>query len=91
MAKKYKCIGVSTTQAGDSATNKRKLEIGDVDWSNVGVQAQADLLIGMGANQEDMERDIRYLTLLKNKLTGMEETFPIKLDRFHSRYTSLGE
>lgn len=91
MAKKYDCIVVSTTQAGDSATNKRALDMGDVDWSNVGVQAQADLLIGMGANEQDMEQDVRYLRLLKNKLTGREETFPVKLNRAISRYSSFGE
>lgn len=90
MAKKYDCIVVSTTQAGDSATNKRALELGDIDWSNVGVQAQADLLIGMGATQADMEADVRYLRLIKNKLTGREETFPIKLNRSISRYSSFG-
>lgn len=91
MAKKYQCIVVSTTQAADSATGKRRLELGDVDFSNVGVAAQADVLIGLGGTEVDIQQDIRYVTTIKNKLTGRHETFPVRLNRFLSRYLSINE
>lgn len=34
IAKRHNCMGVSITQAGDSADNKLVLEMGDVDFSN---------------------------------------------------------
>lgn len=91
MAKKYNCIVVSTTQAADSATGKRRLELGDVDFSNVGVAAQADVLIGLGGTEVDIQQGIRYITTIKNKLTGRHETFPVRLNPFLSRYLSINE
>lgn len=34
IAKRHNCLGISITQAGDSADNKLVLEMGDVDFSN---------------------------------------------------------
>lgn len=91
IAKKYDCLVVSTTQAGDSAEGKALLTMGDVDFSNTGVAAQADVLVGMGASPADAERGIRMLNLSKNKLTGRHEAFPVKLLPQLSRYVSMNE
>lgn len=91
VAKKFDTIVVSTTQAGDSAEGKALLTMGDVDFSNTGVAAQADVLVGMGATAADAERGIRMLNLSKNKLTGRHEAFPIKLLPQLSRYVSMNE
>lgn len=91
IAKKYGALVVSTTQAGDSAEGKALLTMGDVDFSNTGVAAQADVLIGLGATQADQERGIRMLNISKNKLTGRHEGFPVKLIPQLSRYVSMNE
>lgn len=71
--------GVSITQAGDSATNKVFLETGDVDFSNVGIPAQADLMIGVGANEEMLARNERGISLPKNKLSGEHARFVTRI------------
>lgn len=91
IGKKYDCITVSTTQAGDSAEGKRLLTMGDVDFSNTGVAAQADVLVGLGGDPGDVERGIRYVNISKNKITGIHQAFPIKLNPYLSRYTSVSE
>lgn len=91
IGKKYNCIVVSTTQAGDSAEGKKLLTMGDVDFSNTGVAAQADVLVGLGGDPGDFERGIRYVNITKNKITGVHQSFPIKLNPYLSRYTSVNE
>lgn len=91
IGKKYNVITVSTTQAGDSAEGKRLLTMGDVDFSNTGVAAQADVLVGLGATPEDLEKGIRFINISKNKVSGMHQSFPIKLNPFLSRYVSVSE
>ena len=51
--------------------------------------AQADLLIGIGANDEYMGQELRMLTLIKNKIGAMEESFPVKINRPLSRYLNV--
>jgi KaiC/GvpD/RAD55 family RecA-like ATPase len=70
LGKKYDMLTVSFTQAGDSAHGKLILKMGDVDWSNTGMQASADLMIGMGVNDDYEQRGRRMLSFPKNKLSG---------------------
>lgn len=88
IGKKYNVIVISSTQAGDSAENKKLLTMGDVDFSNTGVAAQADVLVGIGGDQADQEADRRIINLSKNKLSGRHENFPVKIVRPLSRYLS---
>lgn len=86
IAKKHHVIAVSTTQAGDSAEGKRILNMGDIDFSNTGVPAQADVLIGVGASHEDLMEGIRYASICKNKRGGGHAQVPLKLLSHISRY-----
>ena len=88
IGKKYNVLVISSTQAGDSAENKKLLTMGDVDFSNTGVAAQADVLVGIGGDQADQEQDRRIINLSKNKLSGRHENFPVKINRPLSRYLS---
>lgn len=88
IGKKYNVLVVSSTQAGDSAENKKLLTMGDVDFSNTGVAAQADVLLGIGGDQADQEADRRIVNLSKNKIGGRHENFPVKIVRPLSRYLS---
>lgn len=91
IAKKYNCIGVSTTQAGDSAEGKAVLDMGDVDFSNTGVAAQADVLLGMGASVDQYKRNQRTIHLSKNKITGDHATFTVEIQPQLSRIRSIGD
>lgn len=88
MAKKYNCVVISVTQAGDSASNKEVLDMGDVDYSNTGIPAQADLMVGMGVNATLDSQNVRMLSLPKNKIGGVHDHFPVRINPFISRITS---
>lgn len=87
IAKKYNLIVVSTTQAGDSAEGNRHLTMGDVDFSNTGIPAQADVLIGIGATPEDATMGMRFASICKNKRGGGHAQVPLRIRPAISRYT----
>jgi archaellum biogenesis ATPase FlaH len=89
MAKKYNLVMVSVTQAGDSADGKAVLEMGDIDFSNTGIPAQADVLLGIGGTKEQVDEGIRVFSLCKNKITGDHSAFPTKLIPTISRYKDV--
>ena len=89
LAKKYNLIMVSVTQAGDSASDKEVLDMGDVYFSNTGIPAQADLMIGIGVTKSMEEKGVRMLSLPKNKIGGDHSHFPVRIDPFLSRVTSV--
>lgn len=88
LAKKHNVAVVSVTQAGDSASGKAILEMSDVDSSKTGIPAQADVMVGIGVNEELELNGQRILSLPKNKLGGRHESFPVKIDPILSRFTS---
>lgn len=87
LGKKYDCLTISFTQAGDSAEGKMVLTMGDVDFSNTGMQASADLMIGMGANQEYEAQGKRILSFPKNKLSSDKEPKQVNFNGALSRIT----
>lgn len=89
LAKKYNIVVISVTQAGDSASNKEVLDMGDVDFSNTGIPAQADLMIGMGVTPALEAQGVRMLSLPKNKIGGDHSHFLVRLNPFLSRVTSV--
>ena len=90
IAKQDNVLMISVTQAADSARNKLVLDSGDVDSSNVGIPAQADLLLGIGLDEAAKAEGIRWLSLIKNKIGGVEDHFPVKINTMLSRYTNVG-
>jgi len=72
LGKKQDMATISYTQAGDSGHNKLFLEMNDVDWSNTGMQACADIMVGIGINDEYESMGRRMLSFPKNKL-GLKE------------------
>lgn len=85
LGKSMDVLVVSITQAADSATGKRVLSRGDIDSSNVGIPAQADLMLGIGATEDEERRNIRILSFPKNKLSGRHEPIPVTIDPETSR------
>lgn len=76
-AKKYGMVAVSVTQAGDSAHNKAALDLGDVDYSNTGIPAQADVMVGLGANSNHKAAGELVISLPKNKVSAIHEAFAV--------------
>lgn len=80
LGKQYKMVTISFTQAGDSAEGKAQLGLSDVDSSKTGMQASADLMVGVGATDEDIENYIRWLSYPKNKLSGKKIPSRVKMN-----------
>ena len=88
-AKRYSCVVVSVTQAGDSAARKAVLDMGDVDYSNTGIPAQADVMIGMGASDQHAKNLEVVLSLPKNKVSGIHEYFACGVQPHLSKIVSI--
>lgn len=86
IGKRYGLVPLSLTQAGDSARDSAQLDDGDIDSSNTGIPAAADVLIGVGATREMRVADPRtgesslMFTLCKNKVAGTHNHFTVRLD-----------
>ena len=68
--KAEKVIGISISQADGQAVNKLQLGIENVYYSNIGVQGQVDVMIGVGMNHDFEASGRRYLNVTKNKASG---------------------
>lgn len=89
IAKEANVAAISVTQAGDSADQKLILDMGDVDFSNTGIPAQADVMIGIGVDAKHEAEGLRIINLPKNKVGGVHEHFPVKVYPSISRVTSV--
>lgn len=89
IAKRYGAAAFSITQAGDSASGKSILDMGDVDGSNTGIPGACDVLLGIGATEEQKAQGIRVLSLSKNKLGGVHDSFPVRFNQWISKYVSI--
>lgn len=89
IGKKHGLVVVSVTQAGDSASGKGPLDMGDVDSSNTGIPAACDVMVGMGATTNDVEGNRRILSLPKNKRSGKHEYFPVRIEPLISNVRSI--
>lgn len=89
IGKRHGCVVISVTQAGDSASGKEVLDMGDVDFSNTGIPAQADVMIGVGVSPALEQQNVRMLSLPKNKLGGDHTPVAVKINPYLSRVTSI--
>lgn len=89
LAKRNGVLVISITQAGDSADQKLVLGQGDVDFSNTGIPAQVDLMVGVGVTDEWDRINQRMLSLPKNKLSGNHSYFPVTVDPSLSKALSI--
>lgn len=91
IGKKYDTITIDVTQAGDSAQGKAVLDMGDVDSSNTGIPGACDVLLGIGATDQQVAQGIRVLSLSKNKIGGVHDSFPVRFNPQISKYVSAKE
>lgn len=89
LGKEANVLAISVTQAGDSASDKLILEQGDVDFSNTGIPAQADLMVGIGVNAQHEAEGLRVFNLPKNKIGAVHESFPVRIYPQFSRIVSI--
>jgi archaellum biogenesis ATPase FlaH len=89
LGKSNNALVVSVTQAGDSASGKAVLDMGDVDSSNTGIPAQVDVMVGLGATADDEASLRRVISLPKNKRSGRHEFFPVRIEPQISNIRSL--
>lgn len=85
MGKRHDMLTISFTQAGDSADNKLILDLGDVDYSNTGMQACADLMIGMGVTHDYEQSGRRMFSFPKNKRKPDKQPRQVTFDGEYSR------
>ena len=91
IGKRYDAIAIDVTQAGDSAQGKAILDMGDVDSSNTGIPGACDVLLGIGATDQQVAQGIRVLSLSKNKIGGVHDSFPVRFNPSISKYVSAKE
>jgi len=82
---RYEMVGISVTQAGESAHNKLVLEMPDIYYSTTGIQTQADLMIGIGMDEEADRLNYRFLSICKNKLNGQHGAVKVRVDPQRSK------
>lgn len=85
LGKRYDLVTVSVTQAGDSASGKPILDMGDVDSSNTGIPGAADLMIGVGVTDSLEAAGQRMLSLPKNKLGVVKPHVVVEIDPYRSK------
>jgi hypothetical protein len=80
LAKKYDIITFIIHQASESAYSKLVLEKNDMYFSNVGVQGQMDLMLGIGSDAWHEQQNRRVMSITKNKISGDHSYFPITVN-----------
>ena len=89
LAKLYGVLFVSVTQAGASAAGKLALGMEDIDSSKTGIQATADLIIGIGTNAQYNERGYRELSTPKNKEGDDNWHIAVKIDTQRTKVVDI--
>lgn len=79
LCKSRNIVGISVCQAADSAKDKLVLDMGDVFFSNVAIQAQVDVMIGIGMDKTAEVAQMRMLSLCKNKLNGNHQPVQVHI------------
>jgi archaellum biogenesis ATPase FlaH len=80
LAKSLDVLVISVSQAADSASGKRILSRGDVDSSNIGIPGQMDVMIGLGADEDDEKQGRRWFSFPKNKISGNHDPIMIQIN-----------
>ena len=73
LAKEYGPV-IGVCQAGATAENKQWLSMDDVDSSKTAKQGEADWMLGIGKQHKEGMENVRYFSVVKNKLIGDEDT-----------------
>lgn len=89
LAKQYGLVSIIVHQASDSAYGKLNVEKNDMYYSNVGVQGQMDVMIGIGMDEMYEQQSRRMLCLTKNKISSDHSHIPVIVDPHLSKVVSV--
>jgi len=79
--------GIITLGQADGASEHRKfLSLTNIDGAKTGLPGELDVALGIGMTDEAGKENVRYLSLCKNKLTGMLERGAVYFDNAIVRY-----
>jgi len=81
--------GIGVTQAGATAENKQVLDLADIDGAKTGLQGACDAIIGLGKGPGDEGRNVRWLSICRNKISGVIQQFPVLVDPQHTRLVEM--
>jgi hypothetical protein len=86
LANEHDCSIITLGQADNNAENRKYLNLNNLDSSKVAIQGELDWCLGIGKVDAEGFEEVRYLSNVKNKLTGRygkgEVTFDISKCRF---------
>lgn len=88
---KHRIAGVSLSQADEKAIGKLYLTIKDVYYSNVGVQGQYDVMLGIGMDDAYQRMNRRVINITKNKLGGDHSKIVVTIVPQVSMLRSVGD
>jgi len=88
LAKKHNCAIIGLSQASAEAEGKTRLTPTMLEGSKVGKIAECDILLGVGKmdSPETPDDPTRWITVMKNKISGWHGTIICNLDIKTSRY-----
>ena len=88
LAKKHECALIGVSQASADARGKTRLTPDMLEGSRVGKVSEADIMIGVGKKDDPNDPDdpTRYLTVMKNKISGWHGTVLCNLNSNTARY-----
>mgnify|MGYP003120041584 FL=1 len=88
LAKKHNCALIGVSQASADARGKTRLTPDMLEGSRVGKVSEADIMIGVGKKDDPNDPDdpTRYLTVMKNKISGWHGTVLCSLNSDTARY-----
>jgi hypothetical protein len=77
-------VGVGVTQAGMTGEGKPVLGLGDIDGAKTGLQGACDAIIGVGKGPDGDQTHQRWLSVCRNKISGIIDHFPVWIDEQHT-------
>lgn len=82
----YGMVTIGVAQAGGSAEGRGHLNMNDIADSKTGAPGAYDLILGVGVTEEMKLTGKRVISIVKNKVSGTETSFPIWID---AQYTAV--
>jgi KaiC/GvpD/RAD55 family RecA-like ATPase len=88
LAKEY-CPVIGVCQASVSAEGKKWLRSDDIAKSKTEKYAEADFILGIGKSNDAGMDEIRFINVIKNKLTGLHPQIECRILAHIARYSEL--
>jgi len=87
-AKTYNCAILGLSQASAEAEGKTRITMSMMEGSKLGKAAESDIMLGIGRmnDAENPDDPTRWITVMKNKISGWHGTIICSLNQKTSRY-----